>query len=211
MLTATLVAVGHAPGRAVVPSADDSLLPDDDAAHSAFHAVASQGCQVCELHEVLVPARPQACLICEVQGPHSVSQGGNGGGGVEQLQLCTLEQRAQPGALGKQVGVIAQDKVFERRRREVVDGAAVLEALPAHADWGVDADEEEEGPAEERVNDPVVPDVRRHPALSPSERDKVEQSVDVGKSVLSGGGGGGRGHVSVRGRLLDGGRGSGAG
>jgi hypothetical protein len=39
------------------------------------------------------------------------------------------------------MGVIAQDEILERRRCEPVDGTAVLEALPSHADGGIDTDE----------------------------------------------------------------------
>jgi hypothetical protein len=66
-LTATLVTVCHASGRAVISSADDSFLLDNDAAHSSLHTVTPQGCKVGELHEVLVPARAESSLVGEVQ------------------------------------------------------------------------------------------------------------------------------------------------
>lgn len=65
--TSAFVAIRHAPGCPVVSGADDSLLPHDNAAYPALHAVAAECCQVCELHEVLIPAGSEAGLVGEVK------------------------------------------------------------------------------------------------------------------------------------------------
>jgi len=64
--TASLAAILQAPRRAVVARADDALLPHEHAAHAALHAVAALRRQRCQLHEVLIPARPQAVLVGEI-------------------------------------------------------------------------------------------------------------------------------------------------
>ena len=61
--TSTLVAVGHSPRCTVVPSTYHSLLSYHNAPYPSFHEVASMRGQVCKLHEVLIPARSEPCLI----------------------------------------------------------------------------------------------------------------------------------------------------
>lgn len=69
--------------------------------------------------------------------------------------------------------IVSQHEVFERRRGELAHGAAVLETLPSYTDGGIDADEEEERPSQQCINDLVVPYICRDPSLPPSQRDKV--------------------------------------
>lgn len=143
--TAALVAVGHAAWSAVVACADHSLLPDDDAADAALHAVAAVGGEVGELHEVLVPAWAQAGFVGEVEGADGVAEGGDGRGRVEKLQLGALEEGAETSAGREEVGVVAQDEFFEGGRGELVCSTAVGEALPAYAHGSVNTNEKEEG------------------------------------------------------------------
>jgi hypothetical protein len=72
------------------------------------------------------------------------------------------------------MGIVAQDELFEGGRCELILSTAVGEALPSHADGRVDADEQEEWPAEQCVDYLVVPDVGCHPPLFPSQGDKVQ-------------------------------------
>ena len=82
------------------------------------------------------------------------------------------------------MGIAAQDKFLERGRRQLIDSTTVFEALPPYADRGINADEEEERPSQQGIYHAVVPDIRGHPALSPSEGDEVEQGIDVGEGVV---------------------------
>jgi hypothetical protein len=145
------------------------------------------GSQVGQAHKVLVPAGTQAGLVSEVEGMDGGAQRGDGGRRVEQLELCALEEGAQAGAGGEEVGVVAEDEFLERGRRQAVGGAAVGEALPADADGSIDADEEEEWTAQKSIDDGVVPDVGRDPALAPAQRDKVDEGVYAGEGVLGAG------------------------
>lgn len=107
--------------------------------------------------------------------------------------------------------VIAQYKVFQSRRGELVNGASILEPLPANANGGIHADQEEERPSQQGVDYFVVPYIGGDPSLSPPEGHEVEQGVDSGKGILRiDGARFGRGHMCVRRRLLHGRSGSGA-
>jgi hypothetical protein len=48
-----------------------------------------------------------------------------GGGGVQQLELCTAEERLQAGARRKEVVVISQDKFFECGWSQAAGSASV--------------------------------------------------------------------------------------
>ena len=168
VLTTSFVAVRHAPWRAIVSCADNSLLLDDYATNSPLHAITPQCGEICELHEVLVPARSQPRFVREIQCPNSLPERGHRRRRVQQLELRPLKERTQSGALREQVVIVTQDKFFECRRSQVVERTAVLEALPSYADGCVDADEEEEGPSEQCVDYFVVPYVGCDPAFSPA-------------------------------------------
>lgn len=90
--TSAVAAVGHAAGRPVVSRANNALLPHNNTADTALHAVAAVGSEVRELHEVLVPGGPEAGVVGEVEGPQRGVQRGLRGGGVEQLELGALEE-----------------------------------------------------------------------------------------------------------------------
>lgn len=66
-LTSTSVAVGDVSRSSIVASTDDSVVPDKDAADSAFHAVAPLRSQGCQLHKILIPAWAQSLRIEEIQ------------------------------------------------------------------------------------------------------------------------------------------------
>lgn len=168
LLTTTFIAVGHAPWRTIVPRADNSLLLDDNAPNPPLHTIASQSCKVRELHEVLIPARSQPCFVCEVQRPNSLPQRGDGCSRIQQLELGSLEEGTQAGALSEEVVIVAQDELLKCGRGQIVNSTAVLEALPSYADGCVNADEEEEGPSKQCVDHLVVPYVGRYPAFSPA-------------------------------------------
>lgn len=136
------------------------------------------------MHEVLVPARSQPCLVCEIQRPDSLPQRGDRGSRVQQLELCSLKERTETSALSEEVIIVAQDKLLKCRRGQVIDGTAVLETLPAYADRCIDADEEEERSSEQRVDYLIVPYVGCYPAFSPAKCDELQQRVDVGECVV---------------------------
>jgi hypothetical protein len=60
----------------------------------------------------------------------------------------------------------------------------VLEALPPHAHRCIHAHEEEERAAEQRLYNLLIPYVRGHPVLSPSQRHEFEQRIDVWERAL---------------------------
>ena len=59
--------------------------------------------------------------------------------------------------------------------------ASVAEALVADQERGVDADEHEEGAAEQALERGRVPDVGQDPVLAPALGDEVQERVDVGE------------------------------
>jgi hypothetical protein len=59
-----------------------------------------------------------------------------------------------------------------------------LEPLPSHTDRRVDADEEEERASEEGVDDGFIPYIRCDESSSPSQRDILDEGVDVVESRL---------------------------
>jgi hypothetical protein len=58
---------------------------------------------------------------------------------------------------------------------------AGLESLPSHTDGRIYADEEEEGAPHKGINHGFVPYIRQDESLSPSQRDELEQRIDVWK------------------------------
>lgn len=70
-LTAEFIAGWYVFGSAVVASRDDPVLEiDDDCSDWCFHAVGSPSCDVCDLHEILVPSRsekPNHVLLLPLQ------------------------------------------------------------------------------------------------------------------------------------------------
>lgn len=81
--TSALVAVGHATWGTVVPGADYTLLSHYAATDPPLHAVAPTSCQICQLHEVLVPAGPYASLVHEVEEEYGTAEGSHVGRRVE--------------------------------------------------------------------------------------------------------------------------------
>lgn len=64
-------------------------------------------------------------------------------------------------------------------------GLPVLEAIPSQAHRGIDAHEQKEGPTQQGIDYLVIPYVCSHKPLPPTQCHKLEQCVDVGKSVAS--------------------------
>lgn len=58
-----------------------------------------------------------------------------------------------------------------------------LETSPAYADWGIDTDEDEEGSAEEGIEDLFGVDICRYPAVAPLFSHKVEEGFG-GREVV---------------------------
>lgn len=79
-----------------------------------------------------------------------------------------------------------EDEFLERRRRQRAPGTTVREAGVAEGGGGVDADEEEEGLAQEEVERGLGVDVRQHPVFPPAFGDEVEQGVDRGEGQPAG-------------------------
>jgi hypothetical protein len=105
--TSALVAVGHATWCTVVPGANHALLTYYAAADPSLHTVTPASCQICQLHKVLVPARPHAGFVHEVQVEYRASKRVQVGRRVEQLELCSLAEGAQACRGRKQVLIIA--------------------------------------------------------------------------------------------------------
>lgn len=80
--TTAFVAIPQVSWRAIVPSTNDTLLSDQDTTNTTFHAVASLGCQRCQLHEVLVPIRPQPFFVRQIQDSEGFMQSRERLGGV---------------------------------------------------------------------------------------------------------------------------------
>lgn len=97
--------------------------------------------------------------------------------------MGTLEHGAQACVGREEVCVVAKDKVLEGRRIEVLSNTSLREPLPSHKDGRIDADEQEKGAFEQRVDNCVVPDVGRDPAFSPAQRDKVDEGIDAGERL----------------------------
>ena len=115
--TSALVAVDHASGRAIVTGAHDSLVTHNHTADAPLHAIAAVCCQICQQHKVLVPARSEARLICEVERFEGTVQRRLGSGRVEELQLGALEEDLKTNIRRKEVTVVTQDKFFQGRGR----------------------------------------------------------------------------------------------
>lgn len=84
------------------------------------------------------------------------------------------------------MGVGPEDEFGEGWWGEGAVGTAGGEAGVAEGGGGVDADEEEEGAAEEEVEAGVGGDVGQDPVFSPAFGDEVEEGVDVGEGEASG-------------------------
>lgn len=82
-----------------------------------------------------------------------------------------------------EVVVGAEEKVFEGEARGGGLGPR-LETLPADGDGRVDADEDEEGAAEEGVQDSFSIDVGCYPAFAPPLGDKFEEVGGVCEGVF---------------------------
>ncbi len=59
-----------------------------------------------------------------------------------------------------------------------------LKSFPAYTDWGIDADKDEEGPAEQFVEYGLSVNVCGDPSFAPSLCDKVEKVFGAGEGVL---------------------------
>jgi len=59
-----------------------------------------------------------------------------------------------------------------------------LEAFPADGDWGVDADEDEEGASEKGVEDGFGVDIGCYPSFAPALGYEVEEVGGACKGVL---------------------------
>ena len=71
---------------------------------------------------------------------------------------------------------------------EAIRFIPVAETLPTHAEWSVDADEEEERSPEKRIKHIFIPDVGGDPSLLPMRGDKIHQFIDRCKCMLRVGG-----------------------
>ena len=89
-LTSASVTVGDVSGSTVVTGADDSVVLDEDATDSSFHAIAPLRSQRCQLHEVLIPAWAQPLRIQKIQVPKGAMQALDGIGAIEQPHLCSV-------------------------------------------------------------------------------------------------------------------------
>ena len=59
-----------------------------------------------------------------------------------------------------------------------------LESFPPYADWGIDADEDEEGSAQQHVEYGLCVDVCGDPSFTPSLCDEVKKVLGAGEGVL---------------------------
>jgi hypothetical protein len=114
-LTPALAAVLHPARRAVVPRADDPVLAHEHAPDLALHAVAALRREPRELHEVLVPARPQPRRVREVERAQRRAQLVHAGRVVEQVQARAVAEARQAEGRGE-VEVVGGDERLQARR-----------------------------------------------------------------------------------------------
>lgn len=65
--TSTFVAIFNMSRGSIVSSTYDTVVPDQDTANPSFHTIAPLRSEGCQLHEVLIPAWPQALFISEIE------------------------------------------------------------------------------------------------------------------------------------------------
>ena len=89
--TPARVAVRHVARRAVVARRDHAPRVHQHAAHAPFHAVGARGRQAGQRHEVLVPGRPEAGVVGQVERGEGGVEGAEGGRGVEEAEVGARE------------------------------------------------------------------------------------------------------------------------
>lgn len=106
----------------------------------------------------MVPGRPDAVLICEIQGVEGGAESGDIRGGVEDFDLSAGSEGREPCCRRVVVFVIPDDELLKRGWCQGGGFAARAEALPTQAYGAVDVDEDEEGSAGEHVDAAFVVD-----------------------------------------------------
>ena len=195
---AAVAAVAERARRAVVPGGHDAVQDPvhQHTPHRPLHAVASPRRQRRQRHEVAVPPRPQPLRVRQLQLPQRRVQVRQVRGRVQQPHRRPRDQREQTARRRVQLRVGARYEVLQTATATAAFAAVVvaivsavvaalllllllleLPPLPPHRHRRVDADQQEEGPAGQQVQDRLVVHVRRHEPRAPVPRDEVQQCL----------------------------------
>jgi hypothetical protein len=110
--TSAFVTILQVPWRAIVAGRYHPPLPNQHAAHPTLHAIAPLGGKGGQLHEVLVPGRPQALFIRQVQAVEDLVETLDGGCRVHQADFGPVYEHGEAANRVVKMGVVLDHELL---------------------------------------------------------------------------------------------------